>query len=398
MAVAPDPELSRRVAIVGVGETNYAEDYRKSRAKEPGYELPEPESLAAVAFDRALADSGLRRDQIDGLSVSFTYGGPDPNTMADAMGIKPRYAVVQGGIMAGVIPPVVTALVKGECDTVAMVYAVASSAIGRQFGGETYRGGRAPVSYYYYHPWGWSSQAAHWAVMFRYYQSAYGASEEDLGSVATTIRCHAQLNDNAIMRAPMTIQDYLESRYIVRPIRLFDMCLVNDGGVCLIMRRNDMAREAAHPPVLVAGWGDSEVHRSKLHYMIREGLRTQLQEAGAQAFAMAGLSLSDIYNFQGYDASSFHLIAQMEGYGLVNAGDGLEFCKAGEMQIGGKLPVKTSGGMLSEAYMQGWNHVAEAVRQLRHEAGARQVTGIETSMFSLATTQSAHPLILTRQA
>ena len=113
---------------------------------------------------------------------------------------------------------------------------------------------------------------------------------------------------------------------------------------------------------------------------------------------MAGMDLSDIHHFQGYDASSIHLINQVEGYGFVEPGEGLDFCREGHAAIGGKLPINTSGGMLSESYMHGWNHVVEATRQLRHEVGARQVEGVQTSMFSLATTESAHPLILARGA
>ena len=393
----PSRELSRQVAIVGVGETDYGVDYKAARSKEPGYAPPDPEDLAARAFERALADSGLKRRDIDGLSVSFTYGGPDPGAMAKTLGIQPRYAVQAPGMMAGVIPPAVEALASGKCDTMALVYAVASRAIGRKYGGATYQG-VGPTSYYYYAPWGWSSQAAHWAFMFRYYQATYGATEEDLGSVAVLLRKNATLNEKAVMRTPLTTQDYLDSRYIVRPLHLFDMCLVNDGGVCLILRKADMSRGLPHAPVLVAGWGDSHIHQSKMRDMVKERLCPQMQEAGTQALAMARMELSEIHHFQGYDASSIHLVNQVEGYGLVKPGEGLDFCKEGHMAIGGKLPVNTSGGMLSEAYMHGWNHVAEATRQLRHEVGVRQVKGIQTSMFSLATTESAHPLIFVRGA
>jgi acetyl-CoA acetyltransferase len=179
-------------------------------------------------------------------------------------------------------------------------------------------------------------------------------------------------------------------------LHLFDICLVNDGGVCLILRRADMATDLGHTPVEVAGWAHAKVASNKMQYLVRDRLRPQFQEAGHRAFAMADLSLSDVDHFQGYDASSIHLINQTEGYGFTEPGTGLEFCKSGGMDLDGALPVNTSGGMLSESYMHGWNHVVEAVRQLRHEAGSRQVADVRTSMFSLATTESAHPLLLTR--
>jgi acetyl-CoA acetyltransferase len=390
----PARELSRKAAIVGVGETDYARDYEASRARPEGYQSATTESLAKTAFDRALSDAGLRRADIDGLSLC-TMGGSDLRAMAGALGIEPRYAVNGGFIMDDVIPPAVGALASGKCDTIALVYAAPSRSAARVYGGEQHGPG-APYSYYYFHPWGWSSQAAHWAFMCTYYLNKYGATEEDLGSVAVALRRHALRNDNAIMGKPMTAEDYLQSRYIVAPLRLYDLCLVNDGGVCLILRRAEEARSLPRVPVEVAGWAHAKVAGRKLHYLVRERLRPHLRAAGAAALGMAGLTLGDVRHFQGYDASSIHLVSQIEGYGFVEAGQGLEFCKDGQIDLGGQLPVNTSGGMLSEAYMHGWNHVAEAVRQLRHEAGRRQVPGLHASMFSLATTESVHPLILTR--
>jgi acetyl-CoA acetyltransferase len=395
----PSRELSRHVAIVGIGETDYGDDYRASRARSAGYLPPHDISLASRAFNRALDDSGLRRQDIDALSLSFMYGLPDVGDVCQALGIEPRYIVTDGNIMDDVVPPAVQALASGQCSTIALVYAAASRALGRVYGGNTYgQEGATPKSYYYYNPWGWTSQAAHWALMFQYYQSVYGATEEDLASVALTLRRHAARNENAIMRAPLTIEDYLNSRYVVQPLHLFDLCLVNDGGVCLILRRTDMVADLEHVPVEVAAWGHAQISSNKMRHMVKERLRPQFQEAGAQAFTMAGLNLSDVDHFQGYDASSIHLINQIEGYGFVEPGAGLRFCQAGQMDLSGALPVNTSGGMLSEAYMHGWNHVVEAVRQLRHQAGSRQVAGVQTSMFSLATTESAHALLFTRGA
>jgi len=389
--------LSRVAAIVGVGETDYPLDYKAARARAPGYQAPTPEGLARTAFERALADSGLKREDIDGLSVSFLYGGPDAGSMASMLGLQPRQAFENGGIMAGPLQVVCAEIAAGKCDTVAMVYAVASRAIGRQYGGSTYTGGaRTPVSYYYYHPWGWSSQAAHWALVFSHYQATFSATEKDLGAVAVQLRRHAMANPNAVMQAPLSIEDYLNSRYIVRPLHLFDLCLVNDGAVCLIVRRADRVRDLPHAPVLVAGWGEAKTRNNKLHALVRERLRPQLQEAAEQAFRMADLQLSDVQHFEGYDASTIHLIAQLEGYGFVAPGAGLDFCKQGHMAVGGRLPVNVGGGMLSGSYMHGWNQVAEVTRQLRHEAGPRQVKGVQASLFSVTQTDQAHPIIFTR--
>jgi acetyl-CoA acetyltransferase len=210
------------------------------------------------------------------------------------------------------------------------------------------------------------------------------------------LRKHAMANSNAVMQAPMSLADYMSSRYIVRPLHLFDLCLVNDGAVCLIVRRADRATDLPHAPVLLAGWGESIVRSNKMHCMVRERLRPVMQAAGAQALQMAGLNLSDIEHFEGYDVSSIHLINQIEGYGFCEPGGGLQFCQDGEMGIGGKLPTNTSGGNLSGSYMHGWSQIAEVTRQLRHEAAERQVDAVRVSMSSLVQTDQAHPLIFVR--
>jgi acetyl-CoA acetyltransferase len=392
-------ELSRKAAIVGIGETDFHLDYKAERAKAPGYAPPTLEGLVTLAFERALADSGLSRGDIDGLSTSFTYGGPELPDMARMLGIAPRHMMTNGNIMAGPLPVVCAEIAAGKCDTVAMVYAVASRAIGRQYGGSTYAGAGgagAPSSYYYYLPWGWSSQAAHWALMFRYYQETYGATEADMGAVAMQLRRNAMANPNAVMQTPISLQQYLDSRYIVRPLHLFDLCLVNDGAVCLIVRRSDMAGDLPHVPVAVAGWSAVKAKGNKMQAMVRDRLRPVMQEAGAQALGMAGVALEDVQHFEGYDASSIHLINQVEGFGFTPPGTGLAFCQEGHMAPGGRLPVNTSGGNLSGSYMHGWSQVAEVVRQLRHEAEGRQIADVRTSMMSLAQTDQAHPLIFSR--
>ena len=390
----PSRELSRKAAIVGLGESDYHLDYAAQRAKAPGYEAPTVATLSLKAFDRALDDAGLTRGDIDGLSLSLTFGGAEPADMARHLGLKPRYCVANGNIMAGPLPVACADIAAGKADVIAMIFCVASRSIGRQFGGLSDTGGAGvPSSYYYHHPWGWSSQAAHFALAYSHYQAKFGVTDEDLGSVAMQLRRHAANNPNAVMRAPMAMADYLASRPIVRPLRLFDICMVNDGAVCLIVTGADRARDRPHRPVLVAGWGESKVRANKLHTFVRERLRPQFQDAGRQALTMAGVALGDIQHFEGYDAASFHLIAHLEGHGFVEPGAGLEFCKAGEMAIGGKLPTNTWGGNLSGSYMQGWAHVAEIVRQLRHEAGALQIQGVEVSMSSLAQTDQVHPMV-----
>lgn len=393
----PDRALSRAAAIVGVGESDYAAAYRAARARAPGYEPPSVESLVTTAFERALADAGLERGDIDGLTTSFIYGGPEPDETARFLGLDPRLCTSNGNIMAGPLPSVCARIAAGEADTVAMVYASVGRGTNRLYGGTTYGDvGGTPQSYYYFHPWGWSPQAAHWAMMFAFYQAQYGKTEADLGAVAMQVRAHAVRHPNAVMQQPMSLEDYLAIRYIVRPLRLFDICMVNDGAVCLIVRRADLARGGPKPPVLVAGWGEAKSRGNKLERLVRDRLAPATEEARAQALGMAGIELNQIGHFEGYDASTFHLIGQVESMGFTPPGTGLDFCQAGEMDIGGRLPSNTGGGNLSGSYMHGWSQVVEIVRQLRGEAHGRQIEGHEFALSSLAQTDQVHPIVFTR--
>ncbi len=401
MSIRDLPEASRslsgKVAIVGLGETDYGDDYRASRAKAEGWERPTPEHLAVTAFERALADSGLRRSDIDGLGVSFLYGGPQPAEAAALLGLTPRYLTQVFGIMAGPLPQACAAIAEGKCDSMAVVYAVATRSIGRKFGGANFDDDSgAPPSYYYYHPWGWSSQAAHWAMTWRFYQQQYGRNDADLGAIAIETRKHAMAHPQAVMQTPITIEDYLGARFVVKPLRLYDLCVVNDGAICFIVTRADRARDLAHTPVALAGWGESIVKADKLDALVRGQLRPHYQEAGRQALTMAGLSLADIQHFETGDMSTVNPINALEGYGFAEPGTAIDLCRAGELSLGGRLPMNMAGGMLSGAYMHGWSHVAELVRQLRHEAGPRQVPDLEVSMFNLAQTDQVHPLIFKR--
>jgi acetyl-CoA acetyltransferase len=395
-AVAPHPRLRDVAAIVGVGTTDYPDGYAPKSVPASARQYSGDADLAAIAFERALHDSGIERGEIDGLSISMRGGDPSTTTecLAATFGVKPTYVHRSGTMMAGVVPRAIEAIARSDCTTVALVYAGTRRLAGATFGGSESTTG--PATYYYFHPWGWSSQIAHWALMFKRYQVLYGATEAQLGAIAVTLRSNAVLNDNAIMRAPITISDYLAARYIVTPLRLLDACLVNDGGACIVLRRSDLSEGLAHVAVHVTGWGDAEVKFSKLDYMVKQRLRPQFQEAGDAALTMAGISHDEIDLFLGYDSSTVQLLNQIEGYGFVPQGTCLQQWGLGHMERDGRLPVNTSGGMLSEAFMHGWSHVIEAVYQLRHEAGARQVADANIAMSSFATSESAHPLILKR--
>ena len=390
-------ELSRKTAIVGVAESDYGADYAAQRARAADWVAPSPESFAPQVFEAALADAGLAREDIDGLACGFLYGGPSAAEMAVRLGVKARHTMDVLGLQRGSLQWVCQAVADGRADTMAVITAVASRSIGRVFGGQTYgdSGGASPT-YYYFNPWGWTSQGAHWGLSWQHYRHEHGRGEADLGVVAMQMRANAMLTDNAVMRRPLTLDEYRASRFIVKPLRLLDMCLVNDGATCLIVQRADLARDAAKVPVAVAGWGGARVTENKLDALVRRRLADQFAESGRQALAMAGLDHGAIGHFEGYDASTAHLVNHIEGHGFARAGTALDGFAAGAFAPGRAMPVNTAGGLLSGSYQHGWSQVVEVVRQLRHECGARQTPGVEVAMTSVGETDMVHPMLFTR--
>lgn len=359
--------LRSKAAVVGVGHTDYPEDYRLVRA---GETVTDSYGYGALAFKRALEDAGLTKDDIDGLIVGPTIAY---ERMGEILGINPRWGAQADAALS--IAEACIALHAGLASCIALVYGNDQRSSGVQYGGPQAMGGDQFLSYVYFSPWGLTSQGALYAMMFRRYMGVYGTKPEQLGCVAVAQRKHAALNENALMRKTITIEDYLEARYIVEPLRLYDYCLINDGGVALILTTAERARDMRKPPVYVKGIGRSDLNvgATSLRPRLLEFYRPAQREAAEQVYAMAGVTREDIDALQVYDSFSCHILFALEGFGFCEPGEAGAFVENGRIELGGQLPVNTSGGHLSETYMQGWNHQVEAVRQLRGECGPRQV-------------------------
>jgi len=372
--------MSGRVAVVGVGDTDYGKDYRTPLGTRQRGVPSERDSyaLAVEAFKRALADSGLKKEDIDGLLVN----GAPYWRIAEILGLRFNWGADQGGAGYHDVAKATEAINSGRCNTVAIIKTTVQRSVGAAFGG-TNQTRSGYMANWYYPPWGFTSPGAQYTMAFQQHMERFGSTEEQLGTVAVTFRKHAMLNENAVMRTPLTIEDYTSSRYICRPFHIYDYCIINDGAVVLILTRADRAKDLPHTPVLVAGLGNygAGIRHTQFSFRFLDEGWENLKNASDEAFGMAGLGPKDITHFQTYDGYSFHLPMNLEGFGFCKRGEGLDFIQDGRIEIGGELPCNTSGGMLSESYMHGSNHQVEAVRQLRREAGQRQVRGAETSMF-----------------
>jgi len=363
-------------SIVGIGQTDWVADNRRTRAGE------KPDTAigyGATAFRAALTDSGLAKSDIDGLIVGPTT---PYERLGEILGIDPRWGGQADAGMAMI--QACMAIQAGQAETVALVYGTDQKSASVQYGGADTASGHNYLGYVYHAPWGFTSQGAIYALMFRRYGELFGFGEKDLGQVAIAQRMAATLNPNAIMRKPITVDDYLSAAYVCEPLRLLDYCLVNDGGVALIVTTPERARRLTQTDVQVLGYGRADVNSgtASLEPRLTDFFRPFQQAAGERSFAMSGLGPDDMDSAQVYDSFSLHVPMALEGYGYCAPGDAAAFMGERGIALGGALPVNTSGGHLSESYMQGWNHQLEAVRQLRHACGERQVENCRLVHYS----------------
>jgi len=354
--------LKGRVAIAGVG------------ASEQGC-FPELDdyTLAAQALKQALDDCGLAVKDIDGLFVH----GPGPISFVrfgEMLGLNP---IIGGNYQVG--GPAIGALIhhaamlldSGACECVALVHGNASRSEQRKFGGMTlYNPAQEYANAFFYY--GLTSPGAASAFQARIHFETYGTTSEQLATVAVTQRAHARLNPGAIKQEPLTVAQHQASRYVCEPLHLYDYCLINDGGVALIMTTAERARDLRKKPVLIQGIGrqDTYRHSSMPNWNL---WRDTLPRCADMAFSMAEVDRKDIDGLMIYDSFSINIWIALETFGYCGEGEAGAFIQGGRIGLGGELPVNTHGGHLSDSYMQGWLHQVEAVRQLRGECGARQI-------------------------
>jgi acetyl-CoA acetyltransferase len=208
----------------------------------------------------------------------------------------------------------------------------------------------------------------------------YGTTREQLAEVAVAARRWAQLNPDATMRDPLSIEDVLASPMVCDPLSRLDCCLVSDGGGALIMTSVERARDLRQPPVMVLGMGAAHDHRDIAE--MPDLTVTSAVESGRRAYDMAGVTPSDIDVVQVYDAFTILPILFLEDLGFCQKGEGGPFVSGGGIGPGGRLPVNTGGGGLSCVHpgMFGLFALTEACIQLRGQAGARQVADAELAI------------------
>ena len=383
--------LARVAAVVGVGHTDWIADYAAVRAGSKPYDSY---GYGAVAFRRALADSGLRCEDIDGLIVGPTTAY---ERTGEILGLDVRWGDQADAVLS--VVQACMAIQAGLAEVVALVYGNDQRSAAVNYGGANAAGGDAFLSYVYHAPWGFTSQGALYAMMFRRYMALLGLTPSELGEVAVAQRFAASLNPNAIMQKRITVDDYLASPFICEPLHLLDYCLINDGGVALIIAEAGRAARLGGTPVAIHGVGRYDLNSgaTSLEPRLNEFYRPAQERAAEQLFAMAGVGPKDVSALQVYDSFSCHIPLALEGYGYCRVGEAGRFMRENGISLARGLPVNTSGGHLSESYMQGWNHQVEAVRQIRGECGKRQVPECRFVHYSSDVAGKAVSIVYGRQ-
>ena len=380
---------SDAIAIIGVGETNYASDYPASRAGQP---VTDHYGFGVRAFKAALDDAGLKREDIDGIIACSVPLG----RLVEVLGMEPRFSAASFD-PATALMTAIDAIRNGLAECIALVKSLNYRSAGTQFGGPQAMG--ADVLYYVaYRPWGFTSQGAFDSVVVQRYMEIHGLTYRQLGMVAVAQRAWARVNPIAIMQRPITIDDYLRYPFVSQPLRVPDYCLINDGGTCLIVTSLERASKMARHRVVTVkglGWGEENADISQLRPKLNFS-RLQMRIAGRQCYEMAGVGPEDVDAFYYYDNFSGELFYILENYGYCKEGEAARFIENMGIGPGGKFPVNTSGGMISESYMQGWNAQVEMVRQLRGEAGPRQLSKCRTTHYVSNTVARATSLLLAR--
>ena len=367
-------------AITGVGFTEYSLNSGRSVL-----------SLAIEACQKAMHDAGLCPDDIDGL-LEFNVGDSVPTeAVAAGLGLPVmNYALdwYAGGFApSALLANACMAIASGQCKA-ALVYRAMNGRSGFRLGGSS--GGdafRPKWAGQYRVPYGWLTFGQNWALWCRRHMIEYGTKPEHLAAIAITQRANAVLNERAVQRKPLTMDDYFSSRMIVDPFHLYDMALETDGACALLVTSKEGARNSPKKPVFIraaAFIGKSAINDPLwadcfLWPDLTENYTTLL---APRLYRQARVRPEDIDVAEIYDCFTHTVLLGLEGLGFCPKGEGGPFAASGAIGLNGSIPTNTHGGMLSEAYIHGMNVVAEAVLQLRGEGGQRQVKDAEVAIVT----------------
>ena len=337
--------------------------------------------IMAECAKGALDDAGLTRQDVDALfGASMTMGMMGIVDLAEYLDLRPDYldgTNIGGSSFVAHVTHAAAAIHAGLCTTALVLYGSTAASNSMAIGTGGTHGSKNPDAAFSA-PYGMTTVGSY-AMYANLHMKRYGTSSEQLAEIAVTMRKHAGLNPLAKMRAPITVDDVLESRMISRPLHLLDCCIISDGGGAVVVTTLERAKDLRTKPVRLLGCGEAVQHQGVGD---SELLTIAAKQSGEAAMGMAGVQQSDIDLAMIYDSFTITVLATLENLGFCEAGAGGDFVSNGGIGLGGALPVNPDGGGLSSNHpgMRGIFLVIEAAKQLRSECGERQVQGAEVAI------------------
>jgi acetyl-CoA acetyltransferase len=379
--------IQKTAAIAGIGQTAYAKALP-----------PAAWELAVEAVLAACADAGVDVADVDGM-CRFTapFETVSEAMLVRALGVRELSFFAQaphGGEALGAVVAHAAAAVSAGLANVVVVYRALSQSRGGRFGRADRGAGESAADIVvpeqdnlsFAWPYGLMSPGQLFALWARRYATVHGLTDEDLtrtlGTIAITQRQYANSNPAAMMRdRKLDWETYQNARMISEPLRLFDLCLENDGACAFVVTSAERARALRDDPVYVLSATQTlSPYREPMGiYTGGEMLELFPPAAADRLFGQAGVSRKDIDVAELYDATSYMTLRSLESYGFAADGAGWRYVLDHGTGPDSPLPVNTHGGHLSEAYLHGMNGILEAVRQLRGTA-CNQVAGAEVAL------------------
>ena len=391
------PRYSDATSIVGIGQTEFSKNSGRT-----------PLQLASEAIFAAVEDAGLSTNDIDGM-VTFAADQNDELSLMRALGVPELSYTGRtrggGGGSAATVQLAAAAVDAGMADTV-VVYRAFNERSGQRFGqpmtqnqGIDSTKGPSPETkrmlaqfasrmpgFNLYHVYGLDTPAKVYSLWYQRYMYAYGVTNEDFGRYGVVARKHAATNPAAwFYERPITIEDHQASRWIVEPIlRKLDCCQESDGGVALVVTSAERAKDLRQDPVRVVAAAQAHTRNGEEMYDFYNGDRADFPECralGRRLYDQSGLTPDDIDVAMIYENFTPVVFLQLEALGFCGRGEAKDFIADGNIELGGKTPVNTNGGLLGEGYIHGVNNILEGVRQMRGTA-ANQVANAQHTLVS----------------
>ena len=353
-------KLRNQYAIVGVGYT-------------PQGKVPDRTAVSfhVEACVNAIKDAGLKKENIDGLicyrHFPSAIGEPDvtPYLVAQHLGLAPKALSQEANCARGQLMNAIGWLEAGLCDYVVISYAHNATSAMASFA--------LQVDNYNNAVFGQFGAVSGYAMAARRAMHTFDTGAETWKHIAVGQRKWANLNKRAMMRdRPMSFQDYKNAPWVVEPLRLFDACLITDGGRACVITSLERARDLPHPPAVILGIGQHNPS-CEIEQAVNIPTPTGAKQSGENAMRMAGITLNDIDACQIYDCFTYTVEITLQDYGFFGPGEGKDWFKDGTIEPGGRMPVNTSGGQLSEAYFMGLTQLTEGAMQLMGRCEERQL-------------------------